>query len=179
MFISNKRILIISGICFFAALAVIIFLIYPVFKKFNEYVNEFSGTKKELSLFEKRSNNLLEIKKTYIDWQPSLEKTEKLFIDSEVPIDFIRFLENTSADCGLTLDMSSASSSSESSSGTWPSISYQLSLSGSYNNVMTFLEKVESSPYLIEEQGLNIRRTASQEKNSDISAVSRIKAYTK
>lgn len=174
---SNKKILIISGICFLASLAVIILLIAPAYKRLDMHIKELAYAQRELAIFDKKTDNLKETKEVYDSWQLSLEKIKKLFIDTDAPINFIKFLEKASTDSNLVLNISSTSSDLESSP--WPSILYQINVTGSFSNLIVFLKNLEAGPYLIDEQALNIKRLADGSFYDDISAVLKIKVYTK
>ena len=181
---SNRKNFIISGIFALTALIAAVVFIYFILIGFSKNSDELIGLRKELAAFQDKSESLENAKKAYLSWQSSLEKIDKMFIDADAPIDFIKFLEKTSSDCSLKSDISSTASSQKSDSNVWNSLSFQLVLTGSFNNVLKFLDKIETGPYLISEGNLNIRELAMGEAGSgsssgDVSAVLEIKVYTK
>ena len=174
---SKKKTLIASAISLFVVLAIIIIFIYPALRRFNRNVEEFNNARRELSTFQEKSSSFYDAKKVYISWQPSFDKISKLFIDKDAPIDFIKFLENTAHSSGLVIDISSASVNPKSETEPWDSISFQLNLTGSFDDLMIFLQKLEASPYLIKEKGIIIRKLTTQN-TSGVNGILDIQVYT-
>ena len=82
-------------------------------------------------------------------------KSDKLFIDPDMPLDFIGFLEATAADCGITASLTPSAKSKE-EKDYWPSINFQVQLTGDFPSSMKFLKKIESSPYLTDVNGVKM-----------------------
>jgi len=181
-----KKTLTIS-IIFGIALVLIVFFIYFLFAEIKKNSQDLILAKKELISLQAKIENLQNFKEIYKTLEPDLEKIDLMLIDLEVPIDFIKFLEKTGEDSGVLIDISPISIR-KIETDPWPSIGFQIALTGSFPNCLKFLEKIETSPYLIEIQNLIIRRLTAEEIKSkkfeifslgDISGVLSIKVFTK
>jgi Tfp pilus assembly protein PilO len=183
----DKKILIIHVVCFLIFLVLAVFVIYPVINSIRKISIEANNTKIDLSLFEEKSGNIEKTKEEYSKWAPSIEKAKGMLIDPEIPLDFIKFLEKTTDDCRLSSNIS-PSYEKGLDSDLWKSMSFQITLAGSFADIMRFVDKIESSPYLIEEKSLNIKGLTKQDVESfqynqfsigDVTANLAIKVYTK
>jgi len=174
---------------FFLALSIllIVFVISPLFLEIKKISQDFLAQKQTLAALEKKAENLEKFRMLFPEIAPTLEKIDNLFIDQKVPVDFIRFLEKTSQDSGLSLKILPGLVP-RIEKDPWPSVSFHLSLAGSFPNLSKFLEKLESAFYLVEIQNLTITRLSETELKSeefkqfslgDVKAVLLIKAYTK
>lgn len=124
-------------------------------------------------------SSLEKFKILYKNIEEALKTIDKLFVGSEVPVDFITFLENTSQSSSVKTEIS-PSSVRKIEKDPWPSLIFQLSSSGSFNNFLKFLKKLENSPYLVETQNLNIARIGGEKTaTSDINAIFSIKVFVK
>ena len=175
------------SLIFFLILAIflIAFLIYPLLEDIKNNSKEIISQKKEIKVLENKIRDIEEFRKNYAKIRPNLEKIETLFIDSEAPIDFISFLEKTSKGCQVSIEIVPAAITNEEP---WPSLSFSITLTGSFPNFLRFLEKLESGPYLTEIQNLSIKRLQDTELKSkefeslslgDIQASFLIKVFTK
>lgn len=185
---SLKRKIYISLIIF-SGLSILlsVFLIYPLLSEIEEKSQDFLSQKEKLMVLEKKVENLEKFRMIFPEISANLEKIDDLFVNQKMPIDFISFLERTSQNSQLTLKISPAPPL-KIEKDPWPSISFQLISTGSFPNFLKFLEKLESSFYLIEIQNLSISRLSETELKSkefenfslgDIKADLLIKAYTR
>ena len=177
------------SLIFFLILAIFLlaFLIYPLLKDIKNNSKEMISQKKEVLSLENKIKDIEEFRKNYAKIRPNLEKIETLFTNSEAPIDFISFLEKTSQDCRVSIQIVPAAITRVSEEP-WPSLSFSITLTGSFPNFLRFLEKLESGPYLTEIQNLSIKRLQDTELKSkefeslslgDIQASFLIKVFTK
>lgn len=183
-----KRKIQISIIFFFGtAILLIAFLIYPLFSEIKKTSQNFLLQKQKLIELEKKVENLEKFKIIFPEISADLEKIDNLFVNREIPVDFIRFLEKTSRDSQISLKIS-AVLPLEIETEPWSSILFQLVLAGPFPNVSQWLEKLESSIYLIEIQNLTITHLSETELKSkqyeqfslgDVKATLSIKVYTK
>lgn len=156
---------IVSIISALIALLVCIFLVYPILRGIKKNSESWVDFKKELISLQDKIKSVQEFKADMRDLQPDLEKIDKLLIDSGLPIDFIKFLEKTSEDSGISVEITSATLPLVEEQ-TWPSLAFQLSLNGSFPSFLKFLERTEAGPYLIEIQNMNIRKTKEEIANA-------------
>lgn len=165
----------------------IVFLIYPLFKEIKNSSEELISEKQKLTSLERKIANLEEFQSLWSKIEPNFKKADQLFIDPEVPVKFINFLEATAKDCGVPIEISSALPT-KIEKDPWPSLFFQISSTSSFSKFLRFLAKIEASPYLIEIQNLNVRRLTEKELKlkefekyslGDVETTLSIKVYTK
>lgn len=154
----NKKTLMISLIFGLIILIFIFVLIYPILKGINKDSNNLSNLEKESISLEDQMNNIEEIRATYEASKNDFEKIENLFINSEVPIDFIKFLEQTAVTTNVSIDILPVSQE-KLEEKKWNFMNFQISTIGSFVNFVRFLEKIENSMYLLETKNLIIKRS--------------------
>jgi hypothetical protein len=180
---------IIISIVFFLSLSILffVFLIYPLFLEIKKISQDFLSQKRELMAFERKVENSKKFQKLFPKISAHLEKIDNLFVNPEVPVDFILFLEELSQKTNLSLKISE-NLPLRIEKDPWPSLLFQLQLVGSFPNLSRFLEKLESAFYLIELQNLTISRLNETELKTkefeqfslgDVKATLSIKVYTK
>ena len=180
----RKKIYISSTIFGIICILLIVFAIYPVFREIKRSSEEFLSEKKNLILLSEEIKDLQESKKLYEVHQLSLEKINELFIDPEIPIEFIRFLEKNATDSQLLIEISPLPTTVPKKGGElWSNLFFQISTKGSFPNFLRFLEKLENGPYLIEVINLNLKRSVEKKTEevsaSGINAVFSIKVFSK
>jgi len=162
----NKKIIFTSGIPGIIGLIFIFLIIYPLFNNIKKNSETFISQKRELALLEVEIENLEKFEKIYQTHYQNLGKIDKLFIDPEIPtdiIEFVAFLRKIAKDSQISIDISSSTPKKQIVADPWPSIIFQVSCKGRLSNFEKFLEKLETSPYLIEILNLNIRRLTEKE----------------
>ena len=154
---------------------IFLFLIIPYFlKKIQEKSGELVSLEKELVSLQKEIENLRQLEGVYRDYQPELGKIKEMLIDSEVPVEFINFLEGNAQISRQEIEIS-LFPQKQTKDEPWPTLFFQVSTSGSPSEFLKFLEKLENSPYLIEILNLNIQKLA----DSDAESVFLIKVFAK
>lgn len=156
--IKKKQILILITIFLGITILLFFLVISPLFKGIKKNSADIILIKKELISLDSQTKNLEEFRKFYQKNQSDLEKINKLFINPEIPIDFVNFLEKAAQDSKISIKIS-LSQYGGTKKDTWPSIQFQISASGPFTDFLKFIEKIETSPYLIEIQNLNINRS--------------------
>jgi len=180
----GKKIILTSIIFSILVFILLYFGVYFLIKNIQRNSEDFITAKKEISIVRAEAKNLEYFKKTYGSLELELTKIPNLFIDAEVPIDFIKFLETAASSSGVSAEISLASSKIV-AKDPWPFFQFQLNLAGSTSNFFKFLEKIEAAPYLIEIQNLSAVKLSEEEEVSaapalgEISAVLSIKVFTK
>ena len=130
---------------------------FPVFQGLKESSQELLLQKKVLNLFQSQVGDLKNFQRDYSLFQPVLEKLQSSFIDKEVPIDFIEFLERETVKAGLSIKIFPfAISLSE--KDPWLPVAFSISVGGVSSDYLRFLERLEQSPWLTEISQLNIER---------------------
>ena len=145
------------------AILLVVFVIYPLFKEIKSNSEELVSQKKELATLEAKIDYLEKFKILYKNLEEILEKIENLFVNPEIPIEFISFLEKKAEDCQMTIQIAPSIYKEEIEKDHWAYLSLQISTVSSFPNFLKFLEKLESSIYLIEIQNLNINKSTKTE----------------
>ena len=160
-------------------LVLIIFLIYPLFSQIKKESADFISEKNKLIEFENKDKNLSELKSNYKKYQAYSEKIDGLLVDSAEPIKFIEFLEKEAENSTITIEIS-PSLPQRLGSDPWPSMNFQMIAVGSFPNLLKYLEKLESAPYLIEIVNFNIGEATQKETKTgeQLAATFLIKAYS-
>lgn len=155
----------------------IVFFIYPLFKEIKESFQTLSSQKNIFINLEQKTKNIKEFQSYYKDHKSNIEKIDLLFINSEEPVNFIKFLEVEAQNSQLSLQIYPEILTKQENEP-WSFLAFRLTLNGSFLNFMEFLEKLESADYLIKIQTLNLKRLEIND-SKDITATLLIKAYTK
>ncbi len=172
MILKNKTNLSVA-IFIILVILIIVFVVSPTFKDIRNNSQELISGKEKLASLESKIGNLNKLKATYKEFEPKLAEIDELFVNSELPVEFISFLEKIAKDIKVDIKISPAPLGGK---DTWSFISFQISAISSFPNFLSFLEKLETAPYLIEIQNLNISQTS---KTEVISANLSIKVYTR
>jgi len=152
----RKEIIIISVVLFIVSLVLIVVFIMPFLNSIKYGPIELIKVKKDLESFQNITGRTEDIKDVYEEVSTNLEKIDNLFARKEAPIDLIKFFQATAKENNLSINISPMSS--EKGLGDhWDNLTFRLTLIGSYNNFMRFLEKIENGPYLIEDKEMSIR----------------------
>ena len=144
----------------------IFFIISPLMKGIKEYSRQLLLEKEKQASFTEEKRNIQGFEAIYQELEPELEKTNNLFVNSKVPIEFINFLEETAANSNISIKVSSVISKDVGEEDIWPFLHFHLQSSGSFPNFLRFIEKLENSFYLIEIYDLNIKRLGERDLQS-------------
>jgi acylphosphatase len=154
---SPKRKTILSSILFSIFLLLIFFfLILPSLKEIKRISKEISQTKLKLEGITKRQEEIEKFKKLYPEIKEELSKFENSFVNKEIPIDFVEFLEKIAKDLKIQSQISILSSSKD-------SISFQIKGAGNPENVFKFIDKVENCNFLIQVERIRISKLSEAE----------------
>lgn len=184
MNLNKELILYILGVT--AILAVmIVFLVIPLIKGIRSSSQDFVENRKKVVNLQREKRHYIALKQEYEDSKGKFEKINSLFVNSEVPVKFIEFLEESSVKANFPIEVSPGPGT-QSKSDLWPTIFFKVAGSGSFTDFAKFLERVENSPFLVEVQDLNVDRLTEEDvrgeskerKVGDVEAKILIKAYT-
>jgi len=134
----------------------LIFLLRNFILEIKNKSSEIFSKRSDLLLLEKKAQNSEEFSKLFQKEEKNFGKINLSFINSEMPVDFISFIEKTAKGLNLSLQLSITPSAKEQTP--WPAIGFQINLTGFYSDVFKFLKKLYYSPYLIEVQSLEISK---------------------
>lgn len=161
----------------FLALFFIIFVVNPIFGGIKEESQNLIAQKNQLAEFEVKINNLQDFKSNFDKYRSDLEKIDGLLIDPAEPIGFIEFLETEATSSRLSIKIAPPVLQ-KATDGSWPVMDFRLNLEGGYPGFLRFLERLESSPYLINVVNLNTRKSPDI-KSNDIMSDLLINVYAK
>ncbi|MFH1575359.1 MAG: type 4a pilus biogenesis protein PilO [Candidatus Nealsonbacteria bacterium] len=151
--------------------------ICPLFFSIKQNSETFLSQKRTLVELEKKSNDLKIFQSTYETYDANIKKMNQLLVDREEPIEFIEFLEGEAGNSKLTIDLTPLTLKAI-EEDFWPSMSFRVDMAGSFQNFLKFLDKVESSPYLIALSGFSLNKPQ-QNTNGDITISFQMKVYTR
>ena len=157
----NSKKKIYTSLAIFGAvyLLLIIFIVFPLFRGIKKHSEELVLERKNFASLINEIENLETSEKFYKVNQANLEKIEEILINREVPIEFITFLEQNAENSRLESKISLLAVGGK-ETDPWPSLSFQVSLKGSFPDFLKFLERLENGPYLTEILNLNIQKAA-------------------
>lgn len=163
-----------------SAILIFVFVIHPTFQEIETNSRELVSQKEGLSYLEARITVLEKFKIFSRESKEILEKTDSLFTDSEVPVEFISFLERSSRESQLEIGILPISVG-KTRKDPWPSLVFQVTATGLFSDFLSFLERMENSPYLIGIQKLDVNKLAREEvlPTGEVKAVFNIKVFTK
>lgn len=165
MLLNSRKIYLFASILIMTGILASLFLICLLFKGVKGSSEAFSLEKEKIASLSEEKENRKKMEDLYKNYQSDLDKIEKVFIDPEVPIEFIGFLEKTAGDSQVQIKIISMAKRTDVKDA-WPNLLFQISVTGSFSDFSKFLEKLENSPYLIETLELNSRALSEKEAKS-------------
>lgn len=163
MYQNNKIYFAVAGFLI-AGLVLMIFVIRPLFKNIKEFSEQLFLFRQELVLLENKAQQSSVLEEKFQVLEPKLKRIKNLFVSSEMPVDFIQFLEIMAGESNVEINISLVPQKAKSKEETaFSFLQFQLSVLGASPNCLQFLEKLETAPYLIEIDNLNVRRIAEEQ----------------
>lgn len=157
----KRKIYFISILFIFLILGLVFCLISPLFSAIRKDSLGYLSQKENLISIEEKKKELTNIEKIYADAAPNLSKIDTFFINPEEPVEFINFLEKSAQELNLSIQISLMNK--EGAKKPWPEIYFQIQTTGSFSNFMKFLEKLESTSYLIEVENMDIKMASEKQ----------------
>lgn len=150
------------GLSFLLVSVVLIaFLAYPLFQKIRINSKHFAENEKKLINLEKKREDFIKLQERHKSLEGKFEKIDQVFVNKEIPIGFIEFLEET-APKSFPIEISPAPS--EEKKELWVPVLFRVSGKGSFPDFTQFLKKIENAPYLIKIKKLIITRVSERER---------------
>lgn len=158
-----------------------VFFIIPLIKSIEKDSHDLVAIKGDRDFFSEEKKNIQKFESVFIEIEPNFNKTNDLFVNSEIPIEFINYLEKTALDSNVSIKILPSVDINKSVSNLWSYLVFSLEGSGSFNDFSRFIEKLENSRYLIQIQNLNIKKEISFQENSnkEIEASFLLKVFSK
>lgn len=186
----NPRKKIYISLIFFGAtiVALIVFILIPLLTSIKRNSNNLLSQRESLAQLQKEIETFNETKSLYGDLKENIDRVDKLFYDSDNPRDFLNFLTKQPESYNIRNEILKMLPVTDNQSDPWPSISFQILSTGSFPNLMKFMENLEAGPYLIEISNISIKRLTVDELRGekmkdfslgDVSATLLIEVYSK
>ena len=152
----NKTILTFAAIMALAALIVAL-LVYPTYNDIVNNSKELILEKQKMLALEQKITNIQYFKDNHDQIGSNITEAQGLFATAEAPVNFISFLENIASDSNVTMQIVPSVPMQE-KGDVWQSIIFKIDTASTFPNFLKFLDKLESGPYLIETEALQIKR---------------------
>jgi Tfp pilus assembly protein PilO len=133
------------------------FVFFPNFKKITLSQGEIFQTLKEIQSLQAKVQKLPEYKQVEGKIISESEKIEKILINSEIPIEFLQYLESTAKDCKVNLKILSLQRE-KLLQDNLQALTIQISVNGKFPDIFCFLKQIENSNYLVQITNLNITK---------------------
>lgn len=149
---NNNKIYTILFIFITISLFLIVFFIVPLFKEIKKNSEDMISAKGDIYNLERQIIEINNFEKKYEEYKINLEKIDGLFVDPNNPVDFIKFLENTSYESNLVSKIVLFPSTDPKQF-----IIFQIVSKGNFLDLLNFTKKIENGLYLVEIENLNIK----------------------
>ncbi|MDD5144650.1 MAG: hypothetical protein PHW72_00745 [Candidatus Pacebacteria bacterium] len=170
----NNKIKISVALIVFLAVIMAVFLVRPILSGIKASSEELKKQREESYMIESKISSLEDFRTIYNGLEGFLEEIDGLFVDSDVPIVFINFLENKAKDSNLEIKISSNVTKTD-KKDFWPFLVFQINAKGSFVNYLKFLHKIENGSYLAEVENVNVLRSG----EDNVSASFSVKVFAK
>lgn len=137
----------------------VIFLVVPLIKEIEKDTRDLIAIRGDREFFYEEKKNVEKFENIFKEIKPNFNKMNDLFVSSEVPIDFLDFLEKLALESNISIKIYTSVSLDKSDKNLWLFLNFNLEASGSFSDFSRFIEKLENSHYLIQIQNLTIRKT--------------------
>jgi len=155
----KKEIYIAISVFFLISVFLFAFFVWPIFQDIEKESYDLVSQKTALAVAKDQYNDTKAFEEKFNNYKPDLDKIDALFIDSQNPVDFIKFLESSASLLNVDLEISSPSFSKDNS------FSYEkllLSVSGEFSDIIKFAKYLESAPYLIKIETMSIKNSKNE-----------------
>src|SRR3989344_12774 len=143
------------------SLILILFLIYPTFADIKKGSEEVLLSREKVTFIYTQNEELDKFKENFDSYKTNLNQIDDLFIDPRNPVDFLKFLEETSSSLNVNIDINLIDNNKEEKSANNPLFSsFKVGASGEFKNILKFYKKLENSPYLLQINNLSINSSA-------------------
>jgi len=124
------------------------FLIYPIFKQIQVRSIELTLAKAEFQNALSRTEEISFWRQRYSEINAHFQILKSVFVDSNFPVDFIKFIEGLAEKSGGEVQISLITSASK-KEGEAPCMRLGIIVKGNTPNCLAFLDKLENSAYLV------------------------------
>jgi hypothetical protein len=157
MIFFNKKFLTVSVVSTILSFGLFYFAICPLYKMADNGSKELFNLKKLASQAGGRIEEEVKMEEAEQALNKGTEKINGVFVNSEIPVEFIKFLENTAEENDLLIDISPVSFKKEKDE-IWTPMGFQVDLLGTFSGCRAFLEKAEYGSYALELDNLTVQK---------------------
>ena len=176
----KNKIYILLGIFILLILSLVLFAVVPLAAGVKSDSENLISIKNSTAMLEIQNEQIENFKRKYQNYAQNLQRMDQVFIDPDNSVDFIKFLETTAHDAGISPQISLLPDSGQKDG---KAMMFQLFASSDFLKMLHFFEVLENGAYLIEIGDLNIESSGSQGGKvlplGNIDATVSIKAFTK
>lgn len=162
-----------------AALLLIVFLIYPTLKDIKQDSNKILENKSELVFADEQAKAIEEFNNNYNEYEPGLKKIDQVLLDPKNLIDLIKFFESSGNESSVAVSVNLLESGKKESLSGLPSTLFNLTVEGTFSNVLIFSEKLEKGPYMVKIKSLSMNTSSQNNQDKTIDAQFSILVATK
>ncbi len=160
---TRNKIILLSFLFGILSVFLVVFFVYPLFKDINDNLENIKREKKEVIFSKKEASDFHKLREAYKKTKESLDKINKLFVNYDVPVNLIQFLEKTADKNQLSINISPSiergrQAQKKGKDKFWRSVNFRLTLTGQFPLFLNFLEEIELGPYLLTVDNLTISR---------------------
>lgn len=152
----KNKIYISTAIFALIILLLIIFIIFPFLEKIKNNSADSASEKNSFASLGAQATEIEKFKSKYASYEPNFKKIDQLYIDPGNPVDFFKFLEKIASDCKISSNVSLLQDYSKANSG---SVNLQVFSNGEFLNIIKFLDKLETGPYMVKIKNLSIKKS--------------------
>lgn len=182
----KKQIIITSLILGLISIVFLFFVSLFLVKKIQKNSETIFRQRREFRSLANQGKELEEIQRLYNRVEPDFTRIDNFFLDFEVPVDFIKFLEAAAKDTDVSINISTGNIKKRDPELLWNYTDFQIGLSGSFSNFLKFIKKIESAPFLLEITNLSVQKSGQVETtqkgkkvSEELKANLSIKVFTK
>src|SRR3989339_938720 len=143
----QKKFLISIGVTLVVMLGLVGLIIYPALRQINQIKVDISNEKDKLERKLNLGLNLKNIQRDLASIENEIGQLDHIFIAENHELEFITTLENLASKNQIMLNINPDFTITKEDSTKIKTIPVQLNISGSYNQILKFLQDVETLPY--------------------------------
>jgi len=114
---------------------------------------------------EKRIEMARDFRSFYKKEKENFSVLDNIFINPQIPTDFIDFLDETAGGSGISVNYS-LTAPIKLEKDPWPSLNFQIITVGPFSSSMKFIKKLEASIYLLDIQSFEINKADVNDNNA-------------
>jgi Tfp pilus assembly protein PilO len=140
-------------------LAVILgFLIWPLFSQVKSFATIILTQKSTLKLLQDQVTTLEDFQKNYNLYSGQFQRIANGFVNQEVPLNFIEYLEALGRSNNLEVVINNMGFDSKNKKDALTALDFQVNAKGVVSNSLRFLEQLENGTWFLEIRQMNLEK---------------------